>query len=70
MLLKVEIKSSFCGSEGHHWKGLKKYYLKNKRVYDPIIRLRDIDKNVFTTTTGVVLKIMLPACACSSLLKI
>ena len=34
---------------------------KEKKSYDPIIRLGDIDENVFTTITGVVIKIMLPA---------
>ena len=62
------IKSSFWKSKVNHWKGLKKCYNLKKKVYDPIIRLGDIDKNVFTMITGVVFKITLPACACSLLI--
>ena len=35
---KHVVKFSFWESEVHHFKGLKKCYLKRKKVYDPIIR--------------------------------
>ena len=41
---------------------------KEKKFYDPTIRPGDIDKNVFTMITGVVLKIKLTACASSLLI--
>ena len=56
----------FWESEVHHWKGLKKCYLKES--YDLIITFGDIDKNVFTTITGAVSRIMIPASGCSHLI--